>query len=79
MRSRLSLYKTNRDLVFDKVIEIDLNDLLAQGVRRRRDKEAKKQERKERRKWTKKGVAGPKDSLQNESNSQVNEETRITE
>ncbi len=49
-------------------IEIDLNDLLAQGVRRHKDKEAKKQERKEHRKWTKKGIAGPKDSLQNESN-----------
>ncbi len=60
-------------------IEIDLNDLLAQGVRRRQDKEVKKQEQKERRKCSKKGTARPEDPLQIKRNSEVNEEARVDE
>ncbi len=60
-------------------IEIDLNDLLAQGVQRRQEKEAKKQEWRGCCKWIKEGIAGPKDCLQNEGNSQIDEEARNIE
>ncbi len=58
-------------------IEIDFNSLIAQGLQRDRDKEAKKQEKKERRRRAQKATGGPKDLLQIEGNSEVNEETRI--
>ncbi len=60
-------------------IEIDLNDLLEQGVRRCQDKEVKRKEWKERRKYSKKGSARSEDPLQDESHSKVNEESRVNE
>ncbi len=41
-------------------IEIDFDSLIAQGLQRDRDKKAKKQEKKERRKWGQKAAGGPK-------------------
>jgi hypothetical protein len=54
--------------------EIDLSDLLAQAALRRQDKETKKQERKERRKWNKQGAARPIEGY-----PQADEETRSVE